>query len=87
MNFETTTCISLEHDELIQKLSLHFNMSKRSFISALISFIAENEKFPASSFQKLSYRIRSTKWRRLHLVLYPDEYEFFMDVKKVWKMF
>lgn len=86
MYFETTTCISLEHDALIQELSLHYNMSKRSFISALISFIAENEKISAVSFFQLRYRKRGTNWRRLHLALFPDEYEFFMDVKKVWKM-
>jgi hypothetical protein len=61
-------------------------MSLRSFISSLISFSAQWEKVGIQSFQQLSYRKKGTSWKRLHLVLYEDEYEFFMDVKKVWKM-
>ena len=41
---------------------------------------------PVQSFKQLSYRKKGTAWKRFHLVLFDDEYEFFMDVKKVWKM-
>ncbi|MEW6526341.1 MAG: hypothetical protein AB1444_06710 [Spirochaetota bacterium] len=86
MNIETTTCISLEHFELCKLYARQYNMSMRTFISALISFSVQWEKVDIKSFKQLSYRKKGTKWRRLHLVLYEDEYEFFMDVKKVWKM-
>ncbi len=86
MNIETTTCISLEHLEVLRWCAQKYNMSLRTFISALISFTAQWEKNDVKSFSQLSYRQKGTTWKRLHLVLYEDEYEFFMDVKKVWKM-
>jgi len=86
MNIETTTCISLEHFELLQYYAIRYKMSLRTFISAIVSFAAQCEKVNVNAFQQLSYRKRGSRWRRLHLVLYEDEYEFFMDVKKVWKM-
>lgn len=87
MNIETTTCISYAHLELLTLQANKHNMSLRTFISALISFAAQCEKLHVQYFKQLKYRQRySGKWKRLHLVLYDDEYEFFMDVKKLWKM-
>ncbi|MEJ5362408.1 MAG: hypothetical protein WHV26_10135 [Spirochaetota bacterium] len=87
MNIETTTCISNEHYERLQILAKAQNMSLRTFISGLISFAADNKKIPVQYFKKLRYRKRyEASWRRLHLVLFEDEYEFFMDVKKLWKL-
>lgn len=86
MNIETTTCVSLEHLDLIKFYAIRYNMSLRTFISSLISFSAQWEKVGIQSFQQLSYRKKGTSWKRLHLMLYEDEYEFFIDVKKVWKM-
>ncbi|MCX8124405.1 MAG: hypothetical protein N3F66_09595 [Spirochaetes bacterium] len=86
MNIETTTCISLEHLELLKFYARTYNMSLRTFISTMISFAAQWEKVSVKSFKQISYRKKGSSWKRLHLVLYEDEYEFFMDVKKVWKM-
>lgn len=87
MNIETTTCISYEHLELLKQYANKHNMSLRTFISVLISFAAQSEKLRVQYFKQLKYRLRySGEWKRLHLVLYDDEYEFFMDVKKLWKM-
>ena len=87
MNIETTTCISNEHYERLQIYAKAHTMSLRTFISGLISFAADNGKLPVQYFTKLRYRKRyETSWRRLHLVLFEDEYEFFMDVKKLWKL-
>lgn len=86
MSIETTTCISLEHLELIRFYATRYNMSLHTFISALIGFSAQWEKCDIKSFKQISYREKGTSWKRFHLVLYEDEYEFFMDVKKVWKM-
>lgn len=86
MEIETTTCLSLEHYQLIQLLSEQYAMPMRSFISALIGFAAEIDLMPPTTFTCLTYRKRGTTWKRLHLMLFADEYEFFMDVRKVWKM-
>ena len=86
MSIETTTCISFEHLELLQSHAQRYDMSLRTFISGMISFAAQCEKVSVQSFKQLSYRKKGTAWKRFHLVLFDDEYEFFMDVKKVWKM-
>lgn len=86
MNIETTTCISIEHLNLLQFHAERYHMSLRTFLSAIISFAAQWEKVDATSFQQLSYRKKGSSWKRFHIVLYEDEYEFFMDVKKIWKM-
>ncbi len=86
MEIETTTCLSLEHYQLIQSLSEQYDMSICSFLSALIGFAAEIDLVPPATFKCLTYRNRGTTWKRLHLMLFADEYEFFMDICKVWKM-
>jgi len=86
MSIETTTCISFEHLKLLQSHAQRYDMSLRTFISGMVSFAAQCEKVSVQSFKQLSYRKKGTAWKRFHLVLFDDEYEFFMDVKKVWKM-
>jgi len=87
MNIETTTCISYEHLDILKFHAQKHNMSLRTFISCLISFASQFERGEIHYFKQLRYRPRkSGSWKRLHLVLYEDEYEFFMDVKKLWKM-
>jgi len=87
MNIETTTCISYEHLDIIKYHAKKHKMTLRTFISCLIRFAAQCEKGEIRYFKQLRYRPRkSGSWKRLHLVLYEDEYEFFMDVKKLWKM-
>jgi len=87
VNIETTTCISYEHLEILKYNAERHNMSLRTFISSLIRFAADLEKNNVQYFKQLTYRKRGQgQWKRLHLVLYYDEYEFFLDVKKLWKM-
>jgi hypothetical protein len=87
MNIETTTCISYDHLEIMKEYAHQHNMSLRTFLSALISFAANYEKLDVQYFKQIKYRKRNTtQWKRFHIVLYDDEYEFFMDVKKLYKM-
>lgn len=87
MNIETTTCISYEHLDILKYHAENHTMSLRTFISCLIRFAAQCEKEEIQYFKQVRYRLRRRgSWKRLHLVLYHDEYEFFMDVKKLWKM-
>ncbi len=87
MTIETTTCISYAHLEILTLHAAKHKMTLRTFISALISFAAYFDKIHVQYFKQLKYRQRHNgEWKRLHLVLYDDEYEFFMDVKKLWKM-
>jgi len=87
MNIETTTCISYRHYELLKHYAYVHKMPLRTFISGLISFAVDTGKLPLMYFKKLRYRKRyEDAWRRLHLELYEDEYEFFMDVRKLYKL-
>jgi hypothetical protein len=87
MYFETTTCVTLENIALLEVYAKKLNMPLRSLIVYLLMFAAKNEKRKAIAFKRISYRKRDKKpWRRLHLVLYQSEYEFILDVKKLWKM-
>ncbi|MCX8124396.1 MAG: hypothetical protein N3F66_09550 [Spirochaetes bacterium] len=87
MNIETTTCISYKHLEICKLHAKKHGMSLRTFLSSLISFAAQHKKIHVRYFKQVKYRAKSGgDWSRLHLVLYDDEYEFFMDVKKLWKM-
>ena len=86
MNIETTTCISYEHLDILHAHAAKHDMSLRTFISALIGFAAQSQKADICYFKQIKYRPKGSEWKRLHLVLYNDEYEFFLDVKKLWKM-
>ena len=86
MNIETTTCLSVEHLELLQYYSKLYNIPIRTIISSMINYAVHTEKYKVQRFKRLSYRSRNGKWVRFHLCLFEDEYEFFLDVKKVWKM-
>ncbi|MEJ5361612.1 MAG: hypothetical protein WHV26_06065 [Spirochaetota bacterium] len=88
MHFETTTCVSLNNMVLLDIYAKRLNISIRSLVVYLLMFAAKNEKKRPVAFKRISYRKRKKdeKWKRLHLVLYQSEYEFILDVKKLWKM-
>ncbi|MCX8124454.1 MAG: hypothetical protein N3F66_09860 [Spirochaetes bacterium] len=88
MDFETTTCISLNHLSLLNDYSKRLGVPLRTIIAYMIMYAAKKEKRKYEAFKRIAYRKRDLKnpWRRVHLVLYQSEYEFFLDVKKLWKM-
>ncbi|MGB4270521.1 MAG: hypothetical protein WBK20_15260 [Spirochaetota bacterium] len=87
MNIETTTCISLDHLELIKVYAKKNKMPVYSFIVNFIHFVVTHKKIQVKACSRLSYRPRhSGEWKRLHIMLLEHEYEFIMDVRKVYKM-
>lgn len=88
MSFETTTCISLNHIDLLSEYAEKLGVSLRSIIVYMIMYAAKKEKHSYRAFRQISYRARNKNnpWKRVHLVLYQSEYEFLLDVKKLWKM-
>ena len=88
MDFETTTCISIENLELLSTLARHFDLPLHSFIVYMIIYAAKKEKAHTQVFKSITYRKRSSvrNWKRVHLYLQYKEYEYLLDVKKVWKM-
>lgn len=88
MNFETTTCISNENYALLQRYSMKYNMSMTTIIILLMRYAAEYDKAPLKADCKITYRAKegNSAWKRMHIYLKPNEYEFILDVKKIWKM-
>lgn len=86
MNLETTTCMSPEHLQIIKTHALKHNVSLRSFIVGIINYVISHKTIPVKVYSRLSYRPRDGAWMRFHLVLIEHEYEFLLDVKKVYKM-
>ncbi|HOF12887.1 MAG TPA: hypothetical protein PLZ38_03995 [Spirochaetota bacterium] len=88
MDFETTTCISCKHLEILDSYCKKLDVSLRTCIVYMILYAAKKEKKKAIAFKRICYRKRDkdNPWKRVHLVLYQSEYEFCLDVKKLWKM-
>ena len=88
MHFETTTCISLQHIAILEEFAHKLGIPLRTIIVYMIMYAAKKEKKQYRAFKRIAYRKRNADnpWKRVHLVLYQSEYEFFLDVKKLWKM-
>ncbi|MEW6525687.1 MAG: hypothetical protein AB1444_03350 [Spirochaetota bacterium] len=86
MNIETTTCIAYEHLELFQSYAAMHKLSLHTFIINFINYVLSYKHIPVKSYKRLQYRKRYQAWKRVHLYLYENEYEFVMDVRKVCKM-
>ncbi|MGB4270644.1 MAG: hypothetical protein WBK20_15885 [Spirochaetota bacterium] len=88
MDFETTTCISLTNLAILNEYAEKLSLPLRSLILYMIMYAAKKEKYKAIAFKQIKYRKRdkNNPWKRVHLVLYQSEYEFLLDIRKLWKM-
>jgi len=86
MNIETTTCIASEHLELFKHYAPLYKLPLHTFIINFINYVLSYKRIPVKSYKRLQYRKRYQSWKRVHLYLYENEYEFVMDVRKVCKM-
>ncbi len=87
MQFETTTCITDEHHEILSNYADMFGLTVSDLITSLIHYAVLCEKKNLKTFKSIQYRKRNKKkWKRLHLYLRYNEYEFLLDMKKMWKM-
>ncbi|MEW6527967.1 MAG: hypothetical protein AB1444_15025 [Spirochaetota bacterium] len=86
MNIETTTCIAYEHLELFQLCAAVYKLPLHTFIINFINYVFSYKRIPVKSYKRLQYRKRYQTWKRVHLYMYENEYEFVMDVRKICKM-
>jgi len=87
MQFETTTCIAKEHRELLNYYASVYDISVTDFITSLIHYAVLCEKQDPKTFKGIQYRKRRKgQWERIHLYVRYNEYEFLLDMKKIWKM-
>lgn len=87
MGFETTTCISLAHRNILEHYAKRCDLPLSKLIVSMINYAALHEKKKNRPFRHIQYRERhTTTWKRVHLCLSYHEYEFLLDMKKLWKM-
>nr|HQH99586.1 hypothetical protein [Spirochaetota bacterium] len=75
--------------DLMQKLtkaSVATGESMGSIVSVLLRKYAIDNERRSMQWSRVRYQGRNNgqAWHRLHLVLNPDEYEFFLDMRKVF---
>jgi hypothetical protein len=88
MFIETTMYV---HINLMQKLNNGANATGRcitSIIKLLMQRVMEDNQKLLKSCSRVKYQERDVKenWHRLHLVLNEYEYEYYLDMRKFFKM-
>ena len=88
MVIETTIYINMDNNEKLSGAAIRTGESKRNIISSLLRRLSKDYENIAVPWKRIRYQKRDAKkmWKRLHLVLMPDEYEYFLDLRKACKM-
>lgn len=87
MYIETTININIDILDRLLYAATITGESKRNIISSLMRRLSEDYEKIAVPWKRITYqkRDRKKKWKRLHVMLMPDEYEFFLDLRKACK--
>lgn len=87
MQIETTVLIKTELLQKLTKASIMTGKSRGFIISALLRRYADDNTRCSVQWSRVRYQARDDEksWHRLHLILNPDEYEFYLDLRKVFK--
>ena len=85
---ETTMCVRGETREKLEAASLAAGVSRSRLVSSLLNYASKRMHVDRSSRGGIRYqeRLEGIERGRMHLRLRNDEYEFFIDMRKVWKM-
>jgi len=87
MMIETTILINAGLLQKLTKVSINTGVSRGSIISVLLKRYAIDNERCSVQWSRVKYQERNAgeARHRLHLMLNPDEYEFFLDLRKVFK--
>lgn len=84
------TTLNIHHCimEKITGAAMAKKITRSEMIVLLLNKVLENthEPFFLGKMIKYQERKRQDEWHRFHIVLRPDEYEFFLDLRKLLKM-
>ena len=88
MFIETTLHV---HKIILDKLdrAVSRNLQSRSYlIKFLIQRIMKDHQKMIKTYSRIKYQERDKKenWNRIHIVLTENEYEYFLDIRKFFKM-
>jgi hypothetical protein len=87
MTIETTVNIDANVLWKISRASMIAGVSKRDVISSLLRKLSCDHRSLVQSWTRVRYQKRAgnNTWKCVHITLWPDEYEFFLDLRKVCK--
>ena len=85
---ETTLNIHVESLEMINNISDVYNISRNRVIKNLLKKVMYRELNSFSFNRCVKYQDSDSKekWHKFHITLDVDEYEFFIDLRKFFKM-
>jgi hypothetical protein len=88
MIIETTVNIDERVFNDLLSASMIAGVSTRDIISSLLKRLSRDHDKIVKSWKRVRYQKRTGNdaWKCLHVLLWPDEYEFFLDLRKVCKM-
>ncbi len=83
------TTVNLREDDalVLQRAAAEAGVTRSRLVSALLRRRAELEKRRVKAWERVRYQERdeSANWKKVHVSLRGDEYEFFIDLRKVKK--
>lgn len=87
MNIETTINLNSNIISLISRAALLTGFSRRDIISSVMRRLGDDHKEMTITWTRVRYQKRDVNpnWHLLHITLKPDEYEYFLDLRKVFK--
>lgn len=88
MKIETTINISREQLDKLSIAAERLKTSRTALISSLLNHHSRINRRCLELWKSVKYqeRMDKSKWRRFHICVRGDEYEFFIDLRKVMKM-
>ncbi|HPA72230.1 MAG TPA: hypothetical protein PKY31_08180 [Spirochaetota bacterium] len=88
MVIDTTVYMRNDIAEWISDMAERAGISRNAMISALLHGFAEKRPAGAKAWSRVRYQDRAPdgQWTRVHVRLKGDEYEYFIDLRKVFKL-
>jgi len=84
------TTMNLCHDDVLalEGAAITAGVTRTALVSALLRRMAELEKRRGRAWERVRYQERdeTANWRKVHISPRGDEYEFFIDMRKVKKL-
>jgi hypothetical protein len=87
MDIETTINLNSYIFSLISRAAMLTGLSKRDIISCVMRRLGDDYEKMTITWARVRYQKRdeNPKWHLIHITLKPDEYEYFLDLRKVFK--
>jgi len=88
MKIETTIHIDRKIGERLADAAVDAGVSVSFLVSGLMRMFGGREQHRVTAWKQVRYQERREKkrWRKMHLSLREDEYEYFIDTRKVFKL-